>query len=264
METVSTQVLANSMPQPAHAIALEAADTSPERTAAADDTRRSFLRMVSHELRTPLNSIIGFSEILNHELCGPIGSPQYKEYAGLIGQSGHRLLKLVNQILDIVRLEGENADLDLQPEALAPLVSDAFGQVREEAEANGSVLSAQALDDLPDARVDARAVQTALVNLLQNAIAFSPAGAPIVVRGRREGASVMVEVEDVGCGVRAEDLPRIIRPFEQGEHALTRRSEGAGLGLPIVRLLCEAMGGRLELRSAPGEGFTATLCLPIA
>lgn len=252
------------MPQSAQAIALEPVDTALDRRMAAEDSRRSFLRMVSHELRTPLNSIIGFSEIINHELCGPIGSPQYKEYAGLIGQSGHRLLKLVNQILDIVRLEGDNADLDLQPEALASLVDDAFCQVREEAEAQGAVLTTEGLDDLPDARADARAVQTALVNLLQNAIAVSSPGGRIAVRGRQEDGFVMLAVEDFGCGVRAEDLPRIIRPFEQGEHALTRRSEGAGLGLPIVRLLCEAMGGRLDLRSAPGEGFTATICLPMA
>jgi signal transduction histidine kinase len=235
-----------------------------ERRAAADDSRRSFLRMVSHELRTPLNSIIGFSEILNQELCGPIGSPQYKEYAGLIGQSGHRLLKLVNQILDIVRLEGDAADLDLSPEPLDPVVQDAFHQLRDEAAPRGVRLEVDVAGPLPDVIADPRAVRTILINLLQNAVAAAPSGSVIHVRARRFGAEVCIEVQDYGDGVESEDLDRIVRPFEQGEHALTRHTQGAGLGLPIVRLLAEAMSGRLELRSSRGAGFIAAVTLPAA
>jgi signal transduction histidine kinase len=234
------------------------------RPPTGDEARRSFLRMVSHELRTPLNAIIGFSEILNQELCGPIGSLQYKEYAGLIGQSGYRLLKLVNQILDIVRLEGQSADLDLAAEALEPVIAAAFKPLQSEADAAGAILVIEDADALPDVMADSRGLQTVLTNLLQNAIAYSPPGGRITVRARVAGPMVAIEIQDQGPGVPAADLDRIMRPFEQGQQALTRHTEGAGLGLPIVRLLCEAMGGELSLSCAPGEGLTARVSLPAA
>jgi len=256
------------MPSPANITAFPtpapALEAATARRSAGDEARRSFLRIVSHELRTPLNSIIGFSEILNQELCGPIGSPQYKDYAGLIGQSGHRLLKLVNQILDIVRLEDKSAELNLGPEALEPLVEDAFNQVREEAQSRGVALHLEDARALPDVTADPRAMQTVLINLLQNAIAFAPEASPVSVRGRLIAGTVVVEIEDRGPGVAPEDLDRILRPFEQGGQALTRQGQGAGLGLPITRLLCQAMGGELELRSVPGAGFTAVVTLPAA
>jgi signal transduction histidine kinase len=240
------------------------ADSAPARAPAADEARRSFLRMVSHELRTPLNAIIGFSEIINQELCGPIGSAQYKEYAGLIGQSGHRLLKLVNQILDIVRLEGQAAELDLQAEALEPIVEAAFKQLRPEAEAAGVALVLEDEAGLPEVIADPRGLQTILADLLQNAVAYSPAGGRVVVRVVRDGTMAAIEVQDQGPGVPAADLERITRPFEQGQQALTRPTQGAGLGLPIVRLLADAMGGALVLRSPPGQGLTALVALPAA
>lgn len=251
------------MAQPAR---LEANPTlQPEpRPVAAEDPKRSFLRMVSHELRTPLNSIIGFSEIISHELCGPLGSPQYKEYASLIGSSGHRMLKLVNQILEIVRLEGDTADLDIHAEHLEPIIRDAFSQLREDAEAAQVRLAIDAPDSLPDALCDPRAMQTVLVNLLQNAIRHSPPGSLVVVGARRCDRQVRLHVVDQGEGVPPEDLIRIQRPFEQVGPTLTRHAEGAGLGLPIVRLLCHAMKGELELRSAPGSGLTALVSLPAA
>jgi signal transduction histidine kinase len=236
----------------------------PRTSAAAapdEEARRSFLRTVSHELRTPLNAIIGFSEILSHELCGPLGSPQYREYAELIGTSGHRLLKLVNQILEIVRLEGGAADLVLLREPLEPIVQDAFNQVRQEAaEANVRLLMSSAV--LPAVIADARGLSCALVNLLRNAIAHAPSGSAVHVTAAMVERHVVLAVHDQGPGVPPEDVDRLMRPFEQGEHALTRSLQGVGLGLPIARLLCEAMGGSLDLQASEGAGLTACIQLP--
>lgn len=232
------------------------------REAALDEQKRSFLRMVSHELRTPLNSILGFSEILSGELYGPMGAPQYKEYAGIIRASGLRLLKLVNQILEIARLEGRTMDLDLQPEALDHALDDVVDGLREEISARGARVVVEDEGALPAVTADARGLRTVLTNLIQNAVVFSPEGGEVRVRAQSWGDHVEILVEDDGPGVDPADLQRLLRPFEQGENALTRRSEGAGLGLPICDLMCAAMHGRLKLSSAPGKGFTASVRLP--
>ncbi len=234
------------------------------RDVIADEAKRSFLRMASHELRTPLNSILGFSEILQSELYGPLGAPQYKEYAGIIHTSGARLLKLVNQVLEIARLEGGAMDLDLRPESLDHALDDVLDGLREETAPRGVVVLVESRGMLPAVTADARGLRNLLGNLIQNAVIFSPEGAVVRVRAERGGAYVDISVSDHGPGVDPQDIPRLLQPFEQGENALTRRSEGAGLGLPIVELLCTAMGGRLKLSSAPGEGLTARVRLPAA
>lgn len=235
---------------------------SARRQAALDDQKRSFLRMVSHELRTPLNAIIGFSEILSSELYGPLGQPQYQEYAKLVHESGHRLLRLVNQILEIARLEGHVVDLTLAPEAVAPALDQAAEAVQAELAARGARLEVMALDADLEVRADPRGLRTIIGNLLQNAIAHSPAGAPVIVRAERDGDMVELSIEDAGQGVDPYDIPRLLRPFEQGESTLSRAAEGAGLGLPIVQLLCDAMGGTLRIVSAKGEGLRAVVRLP--
>ncbi len=242
----------------------EAVRLSPRarREAALDETKRSFLRMVSHELRTPLNSILGFSEIIASELYGPLGAPQYKEYAGIIRTSGNRLLKLVNQILEIARLEGRAMDMDLRPEALDHALDDALDGLREEIAARGATFVIEGQGALPSVIADARGLRNVLTNLIQNAVAFGPEDATVRVWAQSHGDEVEIHIADRGPGVDPDDIPRLLRPFEQGENALTRRSEGAGLGLPIVELLCLAMNGRLKLQSSPGEGLIATVRLP--
>ena len=236
----------------------------PSRSMAQDEARRSFLRMVSHELRTPLNSILGFSEILATELYGPLGAPQYKEYAEIIRTSGSRLLKLVNQVLEIARLESGSMDLELVPESLDNALDDALGALREDLAARGVAVLVEGQGALPSVRADARGLRSVLTNLLQNAITFSPDGGIVRVRADAGARYVDISIIDQGAGVDPAEIPRLLRPFEQGENALTRRSEGAGLGLPIVELLCTAMGGRLRLVSAAGEGLTAQVRLPAA
>jgi signal transduction histidine kinase len=234
------------------------------RASIMDDHKRSFLRMVSHELRTPLNAIIGFSEILHCELYGPLGAPQYKEYAGMVRESGLKLLKLVNQILEIARLDGHVTDLDLCAEDLDHALDDVRDTLRDELATRHTQLSIEAEGALPPVLADARGLRTILVNLIQNASVYSPEGSQVRVSARRVGPRVEIEVSNDGEGVEASELARLVRPFEQGESALTRSSHGAGLGLPIVSLLAQAMGGSLRLRSTPGEGFTATVLLTAA
>jgi signal transduction histidine kinase len=229
-----------------------------------EERKQSFLRMVSHELRTPLNAIIGFSEIISRELYGPMNEPRYRDHAEIIRDSGLKLLKLVNQVMEIARLEGGAADLDLRPEPLEPCVEEAVGSLRAELESRGVTLLVEAAADLPPVMGDSRALKTVFTNLLTNAVQFSPEGGTVRVCLRRHGDAVMAEVRDQGAGLAPAEFARVMRPFEQGENALTRRAEGAGLGLPIARLLCETMGGRLRLRSQKGEGLTAVVRLPIA
>ncbi len=233
------------------------------REAAQDEQKRSFLRMVSHELRTPLNSILGFSEILAAELYGPMGAPQYKEYAGIIRASGLRLLKLVNQILEIARLEGQTMDLDLRPEGLDHVLDDAIDSLREEAAPRDVRIHIANQGTLPTVIADPRGLRSVMINLIQNAVAFSPEGGEVRIKAETFGDWVDIVVQDDGPGADPADIPRLLRPFEQGENALTRRSEGAGLGLPICDLLCQAMGGRLRITAAPGLGLTARVRLPV-
>ncbi len=234
------------------------------RQQALDEQKRSFLRMVSHELRTPLNAVIGFSEILSCELYGPLGAPQYKEYATLVHESGLKLLRLVNQIVEIARLEGHVTDLDLGEESLDDAVEDVMLQLRGEAAARGVSIVAPEAGTLPCLRADGRGLRTILTNLLQNALTHSPQGGLVLIEAKQIGGAVEIEIRDHGEGVDPADLPRLIRPFEQGGATLTRESEGAGLGLPIVDLLTRAMDGGLRLKSTPGHGFTAIVTLPEA
>ncbi|MFZ0269765.1 sensor histidine kinase [Caulobacter sp.] len=234
------------------------------RKQALDDQKRSFLRMVSHELRTPLNAVIGFSEILACELYGPLGAPQYKEYATLVHESGLKLLRLVNQIVEIARLEGHVTDLDLGEESLDDAIEDVLLQLRSEASSREISILPPEPGTLPFLRADGRGLRTILTNLLQNALTHSPQGGLVVIEARSIGGNVEIEIRDHGEGADPTDLTRLVRPFEQGGATLTRASEGAGLGLPIVDLLTRAMDGSLRLKSTPGEGFTAVVALPEA
>jgi len=234
------------------------------RRQALEDSKRSFLRMVSHELRTPLNSIIGFSEIISCELYGPINDPRYREHAEIIRDSGQKLLRLVNQIMEIARLEAGAADLDIRPEIARSAADEVFQMLQHEASQRGITLRLEEVEPLPLVLADARGLKTILFNLIQNAVTYSPDGGEVLVTLRRRGREVSMEVRDQGVGIPAKDLARVMRPFEQGDSALTRRAQGAGLGLPIVKLLCDAMGGRLRLQSAAGGGLLACVRLPVA
>jgi signal transduction histidine kinase len=223
---------------------------------------RAFLRMASHELRTPLNSIIGFSEIIATELYGPLGAPQYKEYAEIIRESGNKLLKLVNQVLEIARLESRAVEWDLEIEPLGPAIDGVFsGLAREMAERDVKVTVAT--ETLPSVVADARGLQTILAGLLQNAVLHSPTGSEVEICAARKGAVVELSIENPAGDLDPAEIPRLMKPFAQGETALTR-PEGAGLGLSICALTCQAMGGDLTVSPAPGGRFRAAVSLKAA
>jgi len=235
------------------------------RRVALDNRKRSFLRMVSHELRTPLNAVIGFSEILSRELYGPLGSPQYQEYAQIVHDSGLKLLKLVNQVVELARLEGQVTDLCLSSEPLDEAIEEALEPLRPEMAQRGITVRIADLGAAACVMADRRGLRTMLSNLLQNAVTHSPQGGQIFVAVQSAaGGMVEILIVDQGPGVDPLDLPRLLRPFEQGGNALTRASEGAGLGLPIVDLLARAMNGAMRLTSRPGSGLAAYLSLPRA
>jgi signal transduction histidine kinase len=223
--------------------------------------KSEFLANMSHELRTPLNSILGFSEILSAELYGPLGAPQYKEYAEIIRGSGKKLLKLVNQVLEIGRLEG--LELDVGPEMLEPAFDDAIASARSDF-GRGVQPVIVSEGEPPLVLADPWGLRTVLTHLLQNAAMFSPDDGEVRLRVVSRDGQVDIFVEDDGEGVDPAELPRLMRPFEQGENALVRRAEGAGLGLPICELTCRAMGARLTLTSAPGKGMSARIRLKAA
>jgi len=259
------------MPRPARpsvpASPVDRLDNPPApacQDSAAEDAKRAFLRTVSHELRTPLNAIIGFSEILAAELYGPLGARQYREYAEHVRQSGYRLLKLVNQVLEIARLQGDAIDLSAEIQPLDHVLDDVLDQLREDHRASGVRVVVENEGRLPSVRADAKGVRTLLFNLLQNAMLHGAGGGLVEVRAGRREARIEIEVRDHGAGVDPADIPRLLAPFEQGDGALTRTGRGAGLGLPIARLLAAAMGGQLQVSSRPGEGLLAKVTLPAA
>jgi signal transduction histidine kinase len=239
-------------------------DPASPRETLRTERDRSFLRMASHELRTPLNSILGFSEILASELYGPLGDPQYKEYAEIIRDSGHKLLNLVNQVLEVIRLSGPPPDFDIRPEGLDAALDDVLAGLAEELAERGVTAVRPDGARLPLVLADPRGLRTVLTNLIHNAVVFSPRGGKVHITAEPVEAMVEIRIRDEGQGVDPADIPRLMAPFEQGENALTRSVEGAGLGLPISVLTCRAMGGALRLTSEPGQGLTATIRLPAA
>jgi signal transduction histidine kinase len=228
------------------------------------DARRAFLRKISHELRTPLNSVIGFAELLKQEPLGPLGAREYQDYIAIIGASGAKMLRMVNQIVEIMRLESQTAELDLRPEPLGAVAEEVVHALSAEARLYKVQLVAEEPDDMPWVMADARGLKTILHNLTHNALAHAPEGEAVTVRAFRRGEDmVVVEVEDGGPGVDADDAQRLLRPFEKGPDS-GRGHDGAGLGLSIAFMLARAMGGDLELRTGLNQGFTAVVTLPLA
>ena len=229
-----------------------------------EDQQRSFLRMVSHELRTPLNTIVGFADILSKELYGPLGSPNYRDYAELIVTSGQRLLTLANQVIEIAKLEGRSADLQITVQSIDHALDDILDHLRDSITAAELDLIVENHGCLPSVRADDKGLRTLLGNLISNACNHCPKRAKLVISTVQTGTTVAISLADNGPGIALDDLARVLRPFEQGEPALNRRSQGAGLGLPIVSLWCRAMEGRMEISSVPGVSLTVSIYLPAA
>ncbi|MFN3352795.1 MAG: PAS domain-containing sensor histidine kinase [Brevundimonas sp.] len=231
------------------------------RAEAANQAKSEFLANMSHELRTPLNAINGFSEIMAAEMFGPLGDARYKGYAEDILRSGQHLLSLINDILDMAKIEAGKLNLHLEPVALQEVCRDAVRLMRGRAEEAGLKLFVEA-DDAPTIEADYRALKQVMLNLVSNAVKFTPEGGRIEVSARLTDGVVELAVADTGIGIAASDLDRLAQPFEQveGQHAKT--TQGTGLGLALSKSLVELHGGQLVLESEPGHGTTVRVRLP--
>jgi two-component system cell cycle sensor histidine kinase PleC len=217
---------------------------------------------MSHELRTPLNAIIGFSDLLKSQIFGPLGSARYVEYAADIHTSGRHLLDLINDVLDVSRIEAGRYDLHLETIDLAELIEDAHRLMSTTAEQAGVRLTCEISAALPLLCLDQRAVRQVLLNLLANAVKFTLPGGTVGISAFCEADAVSICITDTGIGIAASDLPRLANPFEQVENVLTRAKRGSGLGLAITKTLVELHGGQLDIASCLGEGTIATARLP--
>ena len=233
------------------------------RAETANRSKSEFLANMSHELRTPLNAIIGFSEIMETGLFGDLGSPKYKEYAADIHASGAHLLELINDILDMSKIEAGRMTLETQRLPLSEVVEESLRLVSGRAEV-ASVKIVDELGAMPPVDADKRAVKQVLLNLLSNAIKFTPAGGSIYLRGQADGGMATIAVEDTGIGIPASALPKIGRPFEQVESHHAKSHKGTGLGLALSRSLVELHGGTLTIESTEGVGTKVSFTLPLA
>ncbi len=232
------------------------------RAEAANRAKSEFLANMSHELRTPLNAINGFSEIMVGELYGPLGDRRYKEYASDILMSGQHLLALINDILDMAKIEAGKLNLKFEAISIEEVAQDVMRLMRGRAEEAGLKLLAE-VRDLPDVEADYRAVKQILLNLISNAVKFTPRGGQVSLTATRLGDQISLAVRDTGIGISPEDLERLARPFEQVETQHAKTQQGTGLGLALTKSLIEMHGGRLLMESEPGAGTTVTVFLPL-
>jgi signal transduction histidine kinase len=227
----------------------------------ADETKKTLLRTMSHELKTPLNAIIGFSDLIG-SMADRFDPEQIREYAGLIHQGGHNLLRLLNQILDLTRLAAGKYDLQRTAVDCAEVLMNAKSQLEDAAAAK----SIQVQLDVPSRATLVMADEAVLGGMVQqlltNAVNFTQPGGEVAMSIARNGAFVILEVADNGPGVAQEDIERILRPFEQVGRSAADHTAGAGLGLTLVQALADLHGGRLNIASSAGLGFTARLALP--
>jgi signal transduction histidine kinase len=251
--------------------AIERAESAREEALVARDaaekasrSKSMFLANMSHELRTPLNAVIGFTELMQAETYGPLGDPHYREYADLIRGAGCHLLDLINDILDMSKIEAGKLELEREPIATAALVGDCLALMSERARHGGIALSA----DLATAPIrftaDRRAMKQILLNLLSNAIKFTPPGGSVTLRARTTGTRFIISVVDTGVGIPSDQLYRLGNPFVQLRGNAGASQTGTGLGLALVRALAELHRGAMRIESVEGAGTTVSVELPLS
>ena len=239
------------------------AEEARRRADAANAAKSRFLATMSHELRTPLNAILGFSEVLKSEAFGPLPSDQYREYANDIHTSGSHLLNLINEILDLSRIEAGRHELQEEAVQVAHSVEECVHLMAMKAKSKAITVNEHYQDGMPRLWADERAVRQVALNLLSNAIKFTPQGGSVSVRAcATTDGGQMIEVKDTGPGIPEEEIPVVLSSFGQGSLAIKGAEQGTGLGLPIVQALVEMHGGSFHLASKLREGTTVTAYFP--
>jgi two-component system cell cycle sensor histidine kinase PleC len=231
------------------------------RAEEANAAKSKFLANMSHELRTPLNAIIGFSEILESGMFGPLGAEKYTEYSRDIRESGEYLLDVINDILDMSKIEAGGIRLSPEAVELDSLLADCIRVVSTRASEKRLAIKAE-VEPAIHLHADRRALKQITLNLLSNAVKFTPDGGAVTVQGRLRGRAVIVGIKDNGIGIPRQALQKLGRPFEQVESQLTKRHQGSGLGLAIAKSLVELHGGAMRIRSRLGRGTLVMVRLP--
>ena len=234
-----------------------------EHAELANRAKSEFLANMSHELRTPLNAVIGFSEVMQREMFGPLGDPRYRDYACDIHDSGQHLLQIINDILDLSRIEAGNAPLHEEVVDLTQLIEICCRMIKPRATKAEVSVQSEVGTDLPRLCVDERLVKQMLLNLLNNAVKFTPPGGRVAISaGMAEDRSFEIRVRDTGIGMSAAEVEQALKPFVQLDSSLARRFEGTGLGLPLTEAFVKLHGGRLEIISARLQGTTVIARFP--
>ena len=242
----------------ANAALLEAVEAADRANAA----KSAFLAAMSHELRTPLNAIIGFSEVIAGDMLGPAGAKRYKEYAADITASGHHLLSIVNDLLDMVKIEAGKLELHIEQVEVAEIIDETMRMLHGRVSEAKLTCRIGVEKDLPSISADRRIAKQIVVNLLSNAIKFTPAGGAITVAARRDGRFVAIAVADTGIGMTADQVAKATEAFYQADDTLARRFGGTGLGLTLVKAFVEKHGGTFEIASEPNVGTTIAVRFP--
>ncbi|MFD2206013.1 PAS domain-containing sensor histidine kinase [Kiloniella antarctica] len=264
-EITAEKIYRDEMTEAAGAMALSHKEAIEARIAAeqANRSKSEFLAMMSHELRTPLNAIIGFSSLMQEEIFGPVGNERYKEYPGMINESGNHLLEIINDILDLAKIEAGKMELDCQLLNANDTIKACARLVRGLAESRNVNIEVRVEDKDAQFCADARLTKQMVVNLLSNSCKFTPAGGRIILSfSHNENKKSVISVQDTGIGMNKADLELALLPFRQVGEVSTASEFGTGLGLPLVKSFIEMHGGTLEIESEPEKGTTARLCFP--
>jgi PAS domain S-box-containing protein len=244
-------------------LASEALQEAKESAESANRAKTDFLAVMSHELRTPLNAIMGFSEIIEKELFGPVEVDRYREYAADIHTSGTHLLGLINDVLDLSKIEAGKFELEENDVDIGQIIESSVRALERRTEKGQIRVSVKVPNKLPHLLADERKVKQIMQNLLSNASKFTPDGGSIMVSATASAQKGMhIRIADTGIGIRKRDIDKVLSPFGQIENAMNRQFSGTGLGLPLAKSLVEQHGGRLELESRFGRGTTITVAFP--